>query len=131
MKSTTHNSVTKPFLKAQKAVLVVSDDLELIGDRYYIKAVARFIDVETGDSIENSAYAREPIDVKGMSPAQITGACSSYARKYALGGLFVLDDNKDPDEPEYQEQQNNAPAQEPKKKTTKKTEEQLNEEMKA
>lgn len=107
----------KPFLKKQKAVLVVSDNLELIGDRYFVKATARFIDAESGEFIENVAYAREALDVKGMSPAQVTGATSSYARKYALGGLLSLDDNKDPDTEEYHEQQNNAPAE---KKTTKK-----------
>jgi hypothetical protein len=106
----------KPFLKKQKAALVVSDDLELIGDRHYVKATARFIDAESGDVIENVAYAREALDVKGMSPAQVTGATSSYARKYALGGLLALDDNKDPDTEEFTEQQNNAPAE---KKTTK------------
>ncbi len=120
----------KPFLKKHKVALVVTDSLELVGDRHYIKATAKLIDAETGEFIENSAYAREPIDVKGMSPAQITGASSSYARKYALGGLLALDDNKDPDTNEYTEQQNNAPAQDNKaKKTTKKSDEQLDAEM--
>lgn len=109
----------KPFLKKQKVTLLVTDSLELIGDRYYIKATAKLVDAETGESIENSAYAREPLDVKGMSPAQVTGASSSYARKYALGGLLALDDNKDPDTNEYAETQNNAPAE---KKTAAKKE---------
>ncbi len=107
----------KPFLKKHKVVLVVTDSVELIGERFYIKATAKIIDSETGESIENSAFAREPLDVKGMNPAQITGASSSYARKYALGGLLALDDNKDPDTDEYTETQNNAPAE---KKATKK-----------
>lgn len=112
----------KPFLKKHKVVLVVTDSVECIGERFYIKATAKIIDSETGEFIENSAFAREPIDVKGMSPAQVTGASSSYARKYALGGLLALDDNKDPDTDEYTETQNNASAS---KKTTKKKDDEL------
>lgn len=121
----------KPFLKKHKVALVVTDSIEMIGDRHYIKACARLIDAESGEFVENSAFAREPIDVKGMSPAQITGASSSYARKYALGGLLALDDNKDPDTNEYHEQQNNAPTQETKKKAAAKTDDQKNQEMAA
>lgn len=119
----------KPFLKKQKVTLLVTDSLELIGDRYYIKATAKLVDAETGESVENSAYAREPLDVKGMSPAQVTGASSSYARKYALGGLLALDDNKDPDTNEYAETQNNAPTEKKtaaKKETTPKKSEAFN-----
>lgn len=101
----------KPFLKKHKVTLLVTDSLELVGDRFYIKATAKLVDAETGETVENSAYAREPLDVKGMSPAQVTGASSSYARKYALGGLLALDDNKDPDTNEYAETQKNAPAE--------------------
>ena len=87
----------KPLLKEINAVLVVGDELVLVGDRYYIKATAKFIDVESGESVENTAYAREETDKKGMDASQITGSASSYARKYALNGLFCIDDVKDAD----------------------------------
>ena len=83
----------KPLLG--DAVILVSDEVKLIGDRYYIEANAKFI--LNGDVIENKAYAREPVVKKGMDEAQITGATSSYARKYALNGLLLIDDNKDAD----------------------------------
>lgn len=87
----------KPLLASQKAIIVLSDELTNIEQRYYIKATARIIDVETGEQIENSSYAREDENKKGMDLSQITGASSSYARKYALNGLFCIDDNKDSD----------------------------------
>lgn len=87
----------KPLLKEVKAALVVGDELVLIGDRYYIKATARFIDCESTDQVENTAYARESLDKKGMDSSQVTGSTSSYARKYALNGLFCIDDVKDAD----------------------------------
>ena len=87
----------KPLLKEVKAALVVGDELVLIGDRYYIKATARFIDCESTDKVENTAYARESLDKKGMDASQVTGSTSSYARKYALNGLFCIDDVKDAD----------------------------------
>ena len=71
----------KPLLKEVKAALVVGDELVLIGDRYYIKATARFIDCESTDKVENTAYARESLDKKGMDASQVTGSTSSYARK--------------------------------------------------
>ena len=76
-------------------ILTISDSVELIGDRYYIKATATITDGES--SIEAVGYAREAITKKGMDDSQVTGATSSYARKYALGGLFCLDDNEDAD----------------------------------
>lgn len=85
----------KPICKLNGVALIVSDELVLIGDRYYVKATATITDGES--SITNTAYAREPETVKGQSEAQITGSSSSYARKYALGGLLLLDDVKDPD----------------------------------
>ena len=94
----------KPLLKKYNATLVISDSLELIGERYYIKATATFQDVETDGIIENTAYARESAEKKGMDDSQITGTASSYARKYALNGLFLLDDTKDADTDEYHEQ---------------------------
>jgi len=87
----------KPYLKELKCVLVTSDEVVLIGDRYYVKATATITDAESGESISNTAYAREEFDKKGMDASQITGATSSYARKYALNGLLCLDDVKDAD----------------------------------
>ena len=85
----------KPILHKYETSLVISDSIELIGDRYYIKATAKL----TGETInaESIAYAREPLTKKGMDEAQITGATSSYARKYALNGLLAIDDTKDAD----------------------------------
>jgi hypothetical protein len=83
----------KPLLGT--AVLILNDEIILIGDRYYIKATATITDKE--QSISSVAYARESLDKKGMDSAQITGAASSYARKYALNGLFCIDDTKDAD----------------------------------
>lgn len=76
--------------------LTISDDVVLIGDRYYIKATARLA-LSNEDFIENSAFAREAFDKKGMDESQITGASSSYARKYSLNGLFAIDDTKELD----------------------------------
>lgn len=87
----------KPLLQEVKAALVVGDELVLIGERYYIKATARFVDCESGEMVENTAYAREEQDKKGMDVSQVTGSTSSYARKYALNGLFCIDDVKDAD----------------------------------
>lgn len=87
----------KPLLKKNKVVLIINDELEMIGSRYYLKATAKLIDIEDGSQVTNAAYARETDTRKGMDEAQITGSCSSYARKYALNGLFCIDDTKDPD----------------------------------
>ena len=87
----------KPLLKANNCVLTISDELVNIGERYYIKATATLSSVEEIGVISNSAYAREPAEKKGADLSQITGACSSYARKYALNGLFCIDAQKDAD----------------------------------
>jgi hypothetical protein len=87
----------KPLLKKYGASLVITDTIENVGERYYVKATATFIDTETGESISNSALARESAEKKGMDDSQITGTSSSYARKYALNGLFLIDDTKDAD----------------------------------
>lgn len=103
----------KPHLKANKVILTLSDDLVAVGERYYVKATATLTDCDTGDSISNTAYAREEEKKTGMSESQITGACSSYARKYALNGLFCIDDVKDADARENIEEdksQKSAPA---------------------
>lgn len=85
----------KPLLEENKLVLVLGDEIELIGDRWYVKATAKIIG-EDGD-VTNSAYAREAESKKGQDESQITGTASSYARKYALNGLFLIDDTKDAD----------------------------------
>lgn len=94
----------KPICAKNKATLVLSDTLEYIGDRYYIKSQAKLIDVENGTEVNNTAYAREEENKKGMDGSQITGTASSYARKYALNGLFNIDDTKDADTDEYANQ---------------------------
>lgn len=93
------DEAVKPLLKKNKCCLVVSDDIINFGDRYYIKATARLIDVEADESLECSAMAREALTQKGMQDSQLTGSTSSYARKYCLNGLFCIDDTKDADHP--------------------------------
>lgn len=88
----------KPLLKANKCALTISDELVSVGERFYIRATATLTDAENKDDyFSNTAYAREAETKKGMDESQITGACSSYARKYALNGLFCIDDVKDAD----------------------------------
>lgn len=102
----------KPILKKYNIMLNISDELVLVGDRYYVKAVAGLTDGT--DVIQSVAYAREPQELKGMSESQITGTASSYARKYALNGLLAIDDTKDPDTDEFATQTGKEPKQEPK-----------------
>ena len=85
----------KPLLFKHKCILTISDDIVCAGDRIYVKATA--VISNGADSISVSAFAREPEAQKGMSESQITGASSSYARKYALNGMFAIDDTKDSD----------------------------------
>ena len=87
----------KPLLDKYDVAIVIKDDIVLVGDRFYVKATATLIDSDTGETVETSAFARESADKKGMDSSQVTGATSSYARKYALNGLFAIDDNKDAD----------------------------------
>ena len=87
----------KPLLDENKLTLMMSDELCNIGERYYIKATACLYDTENETSIINIAYAREEETKKNFDGSQITGASSSYARKYALNGLFLIDDTKDSD----------------------------------
>lgn len=87
----------KPLMQEVKAALIVGDELVQMDNRFYIKATASFIDCETGEKVCNSAYAREELEKKGMDASQVTGSSSSYARKYALNGLFCIDDVKDAD----------------------------------
>ena len=85
----------KPLLKEHGMTIHLEDELELIGDRYYVKATAHLSDESR--QVKNTAYAREPLIQKGMNESQITGSASSYARKYAINGLLAIDDNKDSD----------------------------------
>lgn len=102
----------KPLLKENGLFLNMSDEVVLVGDRYYIKATVKVVDVITGESVQTSALAREAAQKKGMDESQATGTASSYARKYALNGLFAIDDNRDADTDEYaaQTRQNAAGA---------------------
>jgi len=102
----------KPLLAENKCTLTLTDEVVLIGDRYYVRAVATLTS-EAGQSVSVTAFAREEESKKGMDGSQITGAASSYARKYALAGLFCLDDNKDADYARPTEQ-TTAPAEEKK-----------------
>lgn len=94
----------KPLLAEEGLVLTVSDELINMGDRYYVKATARITDGE--DTFEVSAAAREQATKKGMDESQITGSASTYARKYALNGLFCIDDTKDADSEEQEKERN-------------------------
>lgn len=85
----------KPLLEEAGLSITLDDDIVLIGERYYVKATATITDGK--ESISTHAYAREQGEKKGMDESQITGACSSYARKYALNGLLAIDDGKDAD----------------------------------
>lgn len=114
----------KPLLSAQDCALVITDDIVIIGDRIYVKATAKLI--SGNEQVESSAFAREEEAKKGLDSSQVTGAASSYARKYALNGLFCIDDTKDSDatnthgqskeeskvEPKKEELKNDNPTQE-------------------
>lgn len=94
----------KPLLKKYKCALYMNDSINDKSERVYVEATAILIDVELPDaSIINRAYARETLDNGRMDAAQTTGAASSYARKYALNGLFLIDDTKDVDTDKYRE----------------------------
>lgn len=91
----------KPICSEFGVLLTVSDEIVSVGDKNYIKATAKLYDVDSDASVETHGFAREADAKKGMDDSQITGACSSYARKYALNGLFCLDDTKDADTNEF------------------------------
>ena len=97
----------KSLLVKYQATIIITDEIKLIGDRYYVEAKVKFIDVVSGQFIENSALAREDENKKGMDLAQVTGSCSSYARKYALNGMFCIDDCKDADATNNGKEDNN------------------------
>lgn len=96
----------KPFLKKYSLSLTLSDEIVNIGDKNYVKSTATISDGTDDKTVV--AYAREADEKKGMDDSQITGATSSYARKYALNGMFLLDDTKDADTDEYHSQAENA-----------------------
>lgn len=108
-------NAVKPLLVKYNATIIMQDKTELIGDRYYIRVVAKFIDVETGETIETEAVAREQENIKGMQASQITGATSSYARKYCLNALLLIDDCKDADSTNnHGKEENKTPPKEDK-----------------
>lgn len=93
----------KPLMQVNGVICILSDESKQVGNRYYIKATAKLIDIATGDSIEATGEAVEPDKLASMAPPQITGTASTYARKRALEGLFLLDNEKDVDSKEVQD----------------------------
>ena len=112
----------KPILAKYGATIIITDDIEVRGDRYYVRATAV---LRVGEKVigTTQAFAREPEDKKGMDTSQITGTASSYARKYALNGLLLIDDTKDEDSNELREEKAAKAASQ--KKTNIKTEEEM------
>lgn len=106
----------KPLLNG--AILTITDDIVLIGDRYYVKAHVALIDSDGESIVSATAFAREEQDKKGMDGSQITGAASSYARKYALNGLFLIDDTKDADTQNNTKKGDQEPPKDAEKKST-------------
>lgn len=120
----------KPLLAEEKLTLILKDEIEKVDARYYVKATAILTDAETQETIENTSFAREEENKKGMDSSQVTGATSSYARKYALNGLFAIDDTKDADTDAHTKtttpapskpSQSSTPAKPPQQKTAPKT----------
>nr|DAW38144.1 MAG TPA: ERF superfamily protein [Caudoviricetes sp.] len=106
----------KPLLSQLNMTLVIVDSVQAVGTKNYVKATAYLTDCETGEQLFTCALAREAETKKGMDDSQITGTASSYARKYALNGLFLLDDTKDEDSDEcrkYKENKSKAESAEP------------------
>ena len=101
----------KPLNAKHGVVLTVGDEVVEISNRFYVKATATFVDIESGEKIINTALAREDDSKKGMDGSQITGTASSYARKYCLNGLYCIDDTKDADTDEYRHQQERKPQE--------------------
>lgn len=112
----------KPLNSEQGVLLTITDEIKEIGGRVYVLATATVSDGT--DTLQVSAFAREPENKKGMDESQITGATSSYARKYALNGLYAIDDNKDADTDEHKQQQENAPKKQQTQKQQQKQQQQ-------
>ncbi len=107
----------KPLLKQNGLLLTMSDEIVMVADRIYVKATATIIDTSEGKEVSVTAFAREEETKKGMDGSQVTGASSSYARKYALNGIFAIDDTKDSDSTNT----GDSPVQEAPKEIPKKT----------
>ena len=131
-------TAVKPILEKANLSMTITDDVVVVGDRFYIKATVTVFDIEKPElNTSVSAFAREPLTQKGMADSQVTGTASSYARKYALNGMFLIDDTKDADTDEYANQTANQPTEKAKTKKPTTTnvqketpeEEKLNEEM--
>ena len=107
----------KPILKQKGLLLTISDEIIAMGNRFYVKATAgvSLANAQQDNCISATAFAREPEIKKGMDDSQITGTASSYARKYALNGLFLIDDTKDADTDEHAKTTNATAAKEPQK----------------
>ena len=110
----------KPLEEKYSVATIISDSIQLVGERFYVTSTVTLYDADSGETLSVSASARESIAKKGMDDAQITGATSSYARKYALNGMFLLDDTKDVDSEEYQAQEKAPKKTAPAKKTEQK-----------
>lgn len=107
----------KPLLAKYKATVVMDGGtMECIGERYYMTVKVRFVDLETANSLETSAVVREEENKKGMDATQVSGSAMSYARKYCLAGLFLIDNEKDADTNEYTQKRKEAEKPEPPKK---------------
>ena len=118
----------KPICNKNRTTLLISDEIKQIGDRYYVEATAQLLDWDSKEGIQVKALAREEDSKKGMDASQVTGATSSYARKYALNGLFNIDDTKDADSEEHQNLKNKGeqqPEQAPQQNTPKVTAKQV------
>lgn len=110
-------TAVKPLLASFGCLLTLTDDIVLVGDRVYVKSTATITDPD-GNTQSTTAFAREPDSKKGMDASQVTGCASSYARKYALNALFLIDDVKDADTDEYRRQTEDT-AKKPKVPTAK------------
>lgn len=104
----------RPLANENNCVIVINDDIKEVAGRYYVEATATLFDADSGEEISAKAMAREPENKKGNDESQITGASSSYARKYALSALFALDDTKDADTMDNRPAPINKPVQKPK-----------------
>lgn len=107
----------KPLLEENELLLNITDEMVLVGDRFYIQATVKILDYE-GNFVESKAYARESLEKPKMDSAQVTGSASSYARKYALNGLLCIDDEKDPDFYNNDNKKQPPKQQEPKQQET-------------
>lgn len=109
----------KPLLAKYKVVMTITDEVVAVSDRVYVRACATLSDADGDESVSNVAWAREDADKKGMDGSQLTGTASSYARKYCLNGLFLIDDTKDADTDEHRAEMQSKDAQSENKKAEK------------